>query len=435
MPPLEPTRFNVFQRVLRHWDAMHPYNAAQILHLRGTPDIDLLTQRWNQTLHALGIGAVHVNGRRFWIDRPNGEVQPLCTPDMTLDAFMTEEMNRPFPPTGGMPFRPFIIRQNGSYLAGVVYHHWVADSASVRMIMREWFVRCFDPAQARETRVPIATRGYWHYFGPSAAQWEFDKSFMTSASWFSRFRRVRRIESPGVHDFTMRFTLHPFPDGSVDAIRAAAHEQGVTVNDFFLAAMAQACDRYVPAIHMFRRHDLALGTIVDLRTRGKNEVGDAFGLFLGFTSVFVRPHELQNFSRMLKSIHRQTHMHKAMHVPESSMLRMAGGLIFHRIFGDNTKKLVEFYRKRFPLCAGISNVNLNGSWVQRYHPDPVLEYIRVSPTGPMMPVVFTTTTLGDQSHFGLSTRDSIVPPDDAQKLADLFREIVMEKASSKPVMT
>ena len=121
-------------------------------------------------------------------------------------------------------------------------------------------------------------------------------------------------------------------------------------------------------------------------------------------------------------------MHKATNVPEASMIRMAGGLIFHRLFGDDSKKLVEFYRKRFPLCSGISNINLNGSWVQKYHPDPLLEYIRVSPTGPMMPVVFTTTTLGDQLHFGLSTRDSIVPPEDAQKLADEFQRIVLANA-------
>jgi NRPS condensation-like uncharacterized protein len=285
-------------------------------------------------------------------------------------------------------------------------------------------VRCFDPSKSRSQPVPVATRGYWHYFGPTAARWEFDKSFIMSASWFSRFRRVRRIESPGVHDFTMRFTLHHFPDGVIDQIRAAAHRQNVTVNDFFLAAMALACDAHVPAMHMFRRHDLALGMIVDLRSR-HNTVGERFGMFLGFTSIFVRPHELHDFSRMLTSIHTQTTMQKAMSVPESSMIRMAGGLIFHRLFGDDSKKLVEFYRKRFPLCSGISNINLNGSWVQQYHPDPLLEYIRVSPTGPMMPVVFTTTTLGNQLHFGLSTRDSIVPPGEAQKLADAFRSIVM----------
>jgi condensation domain-containing protein len=425
---LEPTRFNVFQRVLRHWDALHAYNAAQVLHLRGVADVQMLTDRWNQTLRALGIGAVHVEGRRFWIDRPNHAEQPVATPQLSLEDFMTEEMNRPFAPTGGLPFRPFVIEQNGSYLAGVVYHHWVADSASIRMIVREWFVRMFDPSKARNEPVPIATRGYWHYFGPSAARWEFDKSFMTSASWFSRFRRVRRIESPGVHDFTMRFTLHRFPDGAIEQIRTAARKQNVTVNDFFLAAMAQACDAHVPALHTFRRHDLALGTIVDLRTRGHNTVGERFGLFLGFTSIFIRPHELRDFSRMVQGIQRQTLMHKVTHVPESSMIRMAGGLIFHRLFGDDPKKLVEFYRKRFPLCAGISNINLNGSWVQEYHPDPLLEYIRVSPTGPMMPVVFTTTTLGDQLHFGLGTRDSIVSPDDAQKLADAFRNIVLQNS-------
>jgi NRPS condensation-like uncharacterized protein len=291
--------------------------------------------------------------------------------------------------------------------------------------MREWFVRCFDSSKARNDPVPVAKHGYWHYFGPTAARWEFDKSFITSASWFSRFRRVRRIETPGVNDFTMRFTMHRFPDGAIDEIHDRARSAGVTVNDYFLAAMAKACDLHVPAMHTFRRHDLALGTIVDLRARTQNSLGDSFGMFLGFTSIFVRPHELRDFERMVKSIRRQTVMHKAMHVPEASMIRMAGGLIFHRMFGDDTKRLVEFYRKRFPLCSGISNVNLNGSWVQQYHPDPLLEYIRVSPTGPMMPVVFTTTTLGDQLHFGLSTRDSIVPPHDAQALADSFRDISM----------
>jgi hypothetical protein len=424
---MRPEKFNVFQRVLRDWDALHPYNAAQILHLRGHADINLLTDRWNQTLAALGIGPVHVEDGRFWIEPPpNNAHQPLCAPaGNTLEQFMSDEMNRPFAPTGGLPFRPFVIQQDGSYLAGVVYHHWVADSASIRAVMREWFVRCFDPPKARTEPMQIASGGYWRHFGPAKSHWSPDQAFVMGASWWSRFRRVRRIESEGIHDFTMRFTMHRFPDGAIEKIRAAAREANVTVNDFFLAAMAQACDAHVPARHMFRRHDLALGTIVDLRARGNSSLGDAFGMFLGFTSVFVRPHELRDPPRMLQSIRRQTMLHKSLHVPEQSMLRMAGGLVFHRIFGDDTKRLVEFYRKRFPLCAGISNVNLNGSWVQPYHPDPLLEYIRVSPTGPMMPVVFTTTTLGEKLHFGLSTRDSIVPPCDAHATAETFKSVVM----------
>ena len=49
---------------------------------------------------------------------------------------------------------------------------------------------------------------------------------------------------------------------------------------------------------------------------------------------------------------------------------------------------------RMPLAAGISNVNLNRSWAAAYHPAPLLDYLRVTPTGPMLPLVFTTTTIG-----------------------------------------
>src|SRR4029078_12397322 len=124
---------------------------AQILPLRGTPDIGLLTEQWNCSLKELGIGAVHVEGKKFWIDHPNSSMQPLCTPqNVTLGQFITDEMNRPFPQTGGLPFRPFVLKQDdSSYLAGIVYHHWVADSASIRTIMHEWFCRCFDPSKAR----------------------------------------------------------------------------------------------------------------------------------------------------------------------------------------------------------------------------------------------------------------------------------------------
>ena len=33
---------NVFQRLARQWDEIHPYNAAQILKLSGVPDLSAL---------------------------------------------------------------------------------------------------------------------------------------------------------------------------------------------------------------------------------------------------------------------------------------------------------------------------------------------------------------------------------------------------------
>ena len=109
------------------------------------------------------------------------------------------------------------------------------------------------------------------------------------------------------------------------------------------------------------------------------------------------------------------------------MIRMTAGVAAGSLFGP--QRLKNFYRKRLPLAGGVSNVNMNRSWACAFHPSPLLNYIRVSPTGPMMPVVFTTTTLGDRLHFGLTCRDSVVPPDRAQLLADTFAKQLQQMSS------
>ena len=100
------------------------------------------------------------------------------------------------------------------------------------------------------------------------------------------------------------------------------------------------------------------------------------------------------------------------------MLRMVAGLVFARLF--SREGLLEFYRKRYAMAGGISNVNLNRDWPAEYHPWPLLEYIRVSPTGPMMPLVFTPTTLGRQLNFGLTCRDCLIPSEQSPELAAMF---------------
>ena len=80
----------------------------------------------------------------------------------------------------------------------------------------------------------------------------------------------------------------------------------------------------------------------------------------------------------------------------------------------------QFYQKHVPIAAGISNVNLNKCWATQYFPSPLLDYIRVSPTGPMMPLVFATTTLGQTFHFALTYRPSIVPAEQVDSVAQTF---------------
>jgi hypothetical protein len=56
---------NVFQRLARQWDEMHPYNAAQVLKIEGAASRLDLQEAWHDALNDLGLGRVHVNGADF----------------------------------------------------------------------------------------------------------------------------------------------------------------------------------------------------------------------------------------------------------------------------------------------------------------------------------------------------------------------------------
>src|SRR4051794_13422334 len=64
-PNMEWARLNVFQRLTRQWDSLHPYNAAQAMKLAGDPDMHLLQREYEATLRELGLGRTRVRGRKF----------------------------------------------------------------------------------------------------------------------------------------------------------------------------------------------------------------------------------------------------------------------------------------------------------------------------------------------------------------------------------
>ena len=412
--------FNIFQRLVRQWDQLHPYNAAQVLKIQGEPDFQRLEQQWHEGLDRLGLGCVHVNGRGYHHECMNGQASthgvgrlPAGT---TLAQHISAELNRPFDHRDPVPFRPFVIQEEGAYWMGLVYQHWVADSASIRLLLREWFVRVHDPAAAMSRPVRVPDAGYWKLFGPERAHWRLVEGILSSFRWGIRFRRVRRIEGKRFGNFTTQFLLKEIDDGLIADLRPAARACGATVNDVFLAAIAEACNRHVPAQRTSRRQDLALGTIVDLRPYISEDLSDVFGLFLGFTSVICRPGHLGDWDTLLRSIAAQSAQHKESGVPQASIVRMLAGLAAGKFL--EREKVIGFYRKRVPLAGGISNVNLNGTWASEYHPQFIEDYVRVSPTGPMMPLVFTATTLGKRLNMALSYRQAVVPDCRAERILE-----------------
>jgi hypothetical protein len=411
---------NIFQKLMRRWEAVHPYNAAQVMKLTGRPDLDQWNSAWRNTLVACDLGMVNLLGDGYRFEQLNGHLAALTvrTPDSDLDSYLSTEINRPFTDPHETPFRPFILKQDGFFYAGLVYQHWLADSCSIRMLMREWFCRIYEPARARSRPIRVSTTGYWNSLGPGRGDWPMLQSILDLSRRHIRMRRVRKIDSTALSDHNTAFQLASVEAGLIDRLRDAAHRRGVKVNDIFLTALVQACALHIPMQQRKTRQDVAVGSVVDLRPWCPEHLKKSFGVYLGFTNVICRPAELADFDRALQAVARQTRLQKTTGVAPASLMWMTGALCAGKL--SKPSELYHFYRKELPLAGGLSNVDLSRSWPARYHPDPLLDYIRISPTGPMVPAAITTTTLGSQFHIGITHRVGLIPPELARQIAGTF---------------
>jgi NRPS condensation-like uncharacterized protein len=220
----------------------------------------------------------------------------------------------------------------------------------------------------------------------------------------------------------------------LERLLALAKEQSVTLNDIFLAAMATVCHRFNPIRNIPRRRDLALGIIVDLRPRTRRNMSRVFGLFLGFANVVCRSRDLEHWPRLVRRIAQQMRAHKQNDSPQASSMWMFAALMSSRYV--SAEQSFRLYRKHMPLAGGISNVNMNRTWAAKYHPHSLLEYVRVSPTGPMVPLVFSMTTLGRELLLGLTYRSALFSDELAKTIAENFLALLGQWAEcQKPVRT
>jgi NRPS condensation-like uncharacterized protein len=209
-----------------------------------------------------------------------------------------------------------------------------------------------------------------------------------------------------------------------------ARAQGVTVNDVFVAALAEACGRLVPVQHRSGRRGLAISSIVDLRPYLANRADRlGFGCHLGFSGVVCRDREMQDWPGLLRSVARQNQLERDgrsgppgvwwMHVAELATRFVSAG------------RLYDFYRKEAPFAGGVSNVNLNDTWFHEQHgAGRVLDYVRVSPTGPMVPVVLNITTLGDEIRLSMTYRSNLMNDWTAAELTEMFAGRIASLAST-----
>jgi len=400
-------RFNAFQQVMRLWDRVHPYNAGQMLRLDHPADATRWNEAWRATLKFHAIGEVAEEQASYAQRAPSRPRDLAVIPaDIAIEDWIAQQMNRLFDADDAQPFLPFLKVENGTSHVGIMYRHWIADSAAIRMLLREWFLRALYPEQSRATPFEPPAGGMWHYFGPEAARWNLAEGIGALARLRTRFSRARPVQPITGTPMNMRFSVHALPDGTADRLLAFARPRGLKLTDLFLAATALACEMHGVNPRVPGREDLAFGTIVDMRPMSRRRIDDVFGNFLGFTTTIVRGTDLTDWPRALDSIAAQSELHRRTRAAPAGVLRLAAGLLEARFMPPDQWCLR--YRRQMPMAAGISNVNLSDSWAARFHPAPIIDYVRISPLGPLLPLVLTPTTLARRLHIGLSRQVSLI---------------------------
>lgn len=398
------TQPNVSQRLMLQWERFAPYNASQFATFDTLPDPARLASAFRSTVISLGLQQIG--------QHPD---LSLLQPAESLDGFITHQMNHRFTP-GESPLKPFLIIENKQAHVGVVYRHVVADSASIRLVMRQWLTLFLKTDSAKPPFTPVSTMREPAFALLRRHRLGLIGETMNELSRLSRMKRVRRLaySDPTQPIVWQRFT---FAEGLIDRLVAYARARDVKVNDLFVAAAAEACDRWLPHEHAESRRDLAIGTIVDTRD-ANDDPQRQFGLSLGFLQSTWRWQQLRSWDDILRNAANQAKRARDRGMAKSSELRLRAATWFSadKLEAD----VARFYRKRCPLAAGISNVNLTPEWPMSSHPSPLTTYSRVSPLGPMLPIVFTPTTLGNTLNLGFTYRSRVIPDGTAKQILAAF---------------
>ena len=130
--------------------------------------------------------------------------------------------------------------------------------------------------------------------------------------------------------------------------------------------------------------------------------------------------DLRDFGRLLARSTAARKTGLARRSAEASQLNIAVGYRIARSM--RAERMQEFYRRRFPLVGGLSSVNMTPGWAGDAHPSPVSAYHRVSPTGPMLPLVLTPTTLGQNLRVCCTFKPALMSEHRAGQLVDAFFE-------------
>lgn len=407
-----PRRLNVFQRVMRDWGELHPYNAVHTYKLAGPLQVEQLREAIRQTYehNGLGIAEFDPDGRtyRFGTDS-SPTVEVLAggkSPERQLATQIAAELNRPFERPRCRPFRFSAIDAGPeSHYITAAYDHWVADSVTARLVLRHVLGRyCELEIPENEDRLAFYPGTYRDAFAHRLGGLHCAAAVWNAARQCWANRSAAQVPYSSVTHMAVDYRLERTAPGTVDRLLRFARSLGATVHDVILAVQARALAAQLPRRVLQQARGISLGTIVDTRNEvmEQENMDQTGGMFLSYYAVQVRPGQSDSLADLVRQVAAQTGPIKQRRAYINAIVNMQVlTQLWHRMKKARRPYLM---RNAMPLTGGVSNVVVRDDWIATQGQGRILDYLRGSPTGPMLPLVLAPTTFQNQLNVGVTYR-------------------------------
>lgn len=419
-------RFNAFQRLMYQWNELYPYSAIHSYTITEPLCPERLRTAIRETYEHCGVGIVEVAGDgtayRHEVDEsPEIDVLPggHC-PHATLVEHLSRELNRPFERPRGKPLRFSVVDMGAKgHILNLAYDHWIADSTAARTLLRHVLGRYWRlPIPENQRSLELHPGTYRDVFAHRLNGPRLAAAAIRSLGQWWRNRSVAQVAYSSFDLMAVGYRLYHTRPGTVSRLQRYARSHGATVHDVILAALGRAMAASLPRRAMRQGRELALGTIVDTRADASEDLSESLGAYLGYYLVRLGCDPSARLSEATRQVAATTRQIKAGKTYLDSLVNMKVASAIWSHLASKSRR--HFMHDAFPLTAGVSNVCLRDSWIDRWAEGRIADYSRAASTGPILPLTLTPTTLGTQMNVGVSYRITGFTQEKIDRVMDLF---------------
>jgi hypothetical protein len=424
-----PGRLNIFQTMMVRWRELHPYLAVHVVRVPAPLDRERLQAEIRRLLERLGLtGFVFAPDRRRFRFEGGPATVTLkvlpggADPRGALDREIEAELNTAFPRGGRIePFRFFVIDAADAFHLGLAYDHFIAAADSIVVLLADIVetyvgtgvgtgaVTGAGATTAREAASNQPLRVYPATYGRLFMRYpgHFVRGLARLPAIASSCRRSVRPPAAAGGDRHNGFACFRIDPAGFRAMSGAAAAWGVTLNDLFMAILLQALSPLAEQRrHAVRRRELAVASIMNIRREYQPGPRHTFGQFLGAFRVSHPVPPGATLESLARDVHAETARIKRGKLYLQSLLALGLTGVAWRFLSDDRRDRI--FPKHYPVWAGVTGINVNSLWVHAAERFPSIEYLRAVSTGPLAPLVFAITTMGEVLQVGITYRSAAV---------------------------